>query len=299
VSSLPKVTVCLATYNGGAYLREQIESLIAQKDIEINIIAGDDGSEDNSVAILNEYFEAGLISRILLFDRIGSTKNFASLLKECPNSDFVAFADQDDIWDEQKLGILISKFFANEPQLVFCGRRILKNKMDTKKMHHTLPKRLGFQNALVESSVPGNTIVLNNHAVSLANQSSIAQVQFFDAYLYLLISALGRVIYVDQPLVQYRIHSKNQVGFGDKKISKKLEGVMNYIRTAEILKSDIGDKISIEKKAILDEFLNAFRNPSLLFSFILILKSRVRRQRRVDGVGWKILGIFARLKQEL
>jgi glycosyltransferase involved in cell wall biosynthesis len=298
VTTIPKVTVCLATYNGGDFLHEQIESLISQKNIEVRIIAGDDGSEDNTVEILEKYFKSGLISKILYFDRIGSTKNFASLLQECSNSDYVAFADQDDIWDEEKLSFLTSEFSGVEPQLVFCGRVVLNAHSDFSAMLPTSGMRIGFQNALIESSVPGNTIVLNSHAVDLINDSLISQVKYFDAYIYLLISALGRVVYVEKPLVHYRIHSKNQVGLGNKSVPEKFESIANYIRTAEIFKSDFGNRIPEAKRQILSEFLNAFHNPNFFYSSFLILKSRVQRQKRSESMGWKMLAIILKLKQK-
>lgn len=297
MSSIPKVTVCLATYNGGDFLREQIESLLSQKNIDVSIIAGDDGSEDNTLEILDEYLSAGLISKVLFFDRIGSTGNFASLVQECANVEFVAFADQDDIWDVDKLGILISEFSGKEPQLVFCGRDILGDSTEIPVTLLTSGKRLGFKNALIESSVPGNTIVINKQAIDIVNKSLISQVKYFDAYLYLLLSAFGRVFYVDKPLVRYRIHSKNQVGLGKKGITEKLESIANYIRTAEIFESDFGNILTAEKRQVLNKFLNSFRSSNFLQSAIQILKSPVQRQKRAETLGWKILAVVLRLRK--
>lgn len=299
MSSIPKVTVCLTTYNGGDYLREQIESLVSQKNIELSIIAGDDGSEDNTLEILDEYFNAGLISKVLLFDRIGSTGNFASLLQECTNVEFVAFADQDDIWDVNKLSILISEFSDNQPQLVFCGRDVLTNSTEIPVKLLTSGKRLGFKNALIESSVPGNTIVINKQAVDIVNKSLISQVKYFDAYLYLLLSAFGRVIYVDKPLVRYRIHSNNQVGLGKKGMTEKLESIANYFRTAEIFESDFDNILTADKRQVLNEFLNSFRSSNFLLSVIQILKSPVQRQKKAETLGWKILAVVLRLRKTI
>jgi hypothetical protein len=141
-------------------------------------------------------------------------------------------------------------------------------------------------------------MVLNSHAVDLINGSLISQVKYFDAYIYLLISALGRVVYVEEPLVHYRIHSKNQVGLDNKNVSEKFESIANYIRTAEIFKSDFGNRIPEAKRQILSEFLNALQNPNFFYSSFLILKSRVQRQKRAESVGWKILAIILRLKQK-
>lgn len=56
-----KVIVLLSTYNGEKYLQEQLQSLAAQEDVEVEILARDDGSKDGTTAILNKWQERGLL----------------------------------------------------------------------------------------------------------------------------------------------------------------------------------------------------------------------------------------------
>jgi len=97
------VSIVLTTYNGENFLKQQIDSLIEQTYPNIEIIAMDDGSKDNTVTILNEY--AARHSNINVIQNevnLGFIKNFE---KGCAlsNGHFIAFSDQDDVWDLGKI----------------------------------------------------------------------------------------------------------------------------------------------------------------------------------------------------
>ena len=116
-SDVSKFSVCilLAAYNGGDYIRQQIESILLQRHINWSVFVNIDKSEDNTESIVREF--EGSDSRISLLKTevtFGSAgKNFYDLLKNAPvdQYDFVAFCDQDDIWQPEKLleGLLILK----------------------------------------------------------------------------------------------------------------------------------------------------------------------------------------------
>lgn len=117
-----KVKILLATYNGEKYIQEQIESLLNQKDVEVDIVASDDGSKDSTLQIIKEEYPQIKISQNI--PGTGSAaKNF---LKMVSNLDFeesfeyVAFADQDDIWLPQKLISAVEQLSQNKADL-YCS----------------------------------------------------------------------------------------------------------------------------------------------------------------------------------
>ena len=108
----PRVAVCLAAYNGRAWLQEQLQSILQQEGVEVRIFVSVDRSDDGTEAWVSEYCRAE--GRVLLLptgERFGgAAPNFFRLLKEVDFSQFeyVSLADQDDIWYPDKLRRAIS-----------------------------------------------------------------------------------------------------------------------------------------------------------------------------------------------
>ena len=99
----PLVSIALCTYNGEAYLREQLDSIANQSYSPLELIAVDDSSSDNTLEILKEY--AAIYPFIKIFvnpENLGYIRNFEKALQLC-SGDFIALSDQDDIWDHKKI----------------------------------------------------------------------------------------------------------------------------------------------------------------------------------------------------
>ena len=63
----PRVMVLMSTYNGGQFLREQIDSILAQKGVEVRLLVRDDGSKDDTCAIRSEYASAHRANALTVF----------------------------------------------------------------------------------------------------------------------------------------------------------------------------------------------------------------------------------------
>lgn len=99
-----KVCVIMSTYNGGEFVREQIESVLSQELVDVELYVRDDGSVDNTKEILNQL--AMTDSRIIVSedqDNLGFANSFFKALKDAPDADYYAFSDQDDYWYPEKL----------------------------------------------------------------------------------------------------------------------------------------------------------------------------------------------------
>jgi rRNA maturation RNase YbeY len=107
------ISICLASYNGEKYIKEQIDSILEQSFEDFELIIQDDCSNDKTVEIVREYLKKD--DRILLYENqknLGYVKNFETLIKKA-NGDFIALCDQDDIWHRDKLKILIENIGKN------------------------------------------------------------------------------------------------------------------------------------------------------------------------------------------
>src|SRR5512144_1359787 len=97
------VQVLLSTYNGAAYLKPQMESLLSQ-DARVKILVRDDGSSDGTVPLLREYQATHPDIEVVCGTNVGFAQSFLQLLTlSSPTADYIAFCDQDDVWQPGKV----------------------------------------------------------------------------------------------------------------------------------------------------------------------------------------------------
>lgn len=201
-----KVTILLSTYNGEKYIKEQIDSILNQTYTNIQLIVRDDGSCDKTVSILKQYEKE---KKLVLY--IGENKGFVSsffeLLKK-EQSDYYAFADQDDVWKDDKIERAVNKLEkedANIP-LLYCSNYTIYDEHRKKEKKHKSIKNVSFANSLVECIAPGMTMVINKKAADTVLEKSSRQCYYHDWWLYMICVSLGKVVYDDYSSVIYRRH---------------------------------------------------------------------------------------------
>jgi glycosyltransferase involved in cell wall biosynthesis len=283
------VDVLLASFNGERFLDTQLESLARQEDVNVRVWVNDDGSVDETLTILHKWQEKGLIKGISKTQRVGSTRAFLNLLAEHPNSEYVAFCDQDDIWNSKKLSTQISKI-TDEMTLGVTSKRLYIDASGgiigaTKKLR----KSPSFENAIVENVVPGNTVLINNLAISLINKYPNPAVKHYDSWIYLILTYFGDITYIDLPLVKYRIHEGNHVGLRKYGFGRFLDSAENYLIQARYLGKIVGPNLSQDKNPVLGDLVSIFEKKGKAQKAFLIIKLPVVRQRRIDQLGMKIM----------
>ena len=126
------IEILMATYNGEKYLKEQIESLLNQKNVKISILVRDDCSTDNTQKILEEYQQKGLL-KWYTGEKLKAAFGFIDLINNASEAEYYAFCDQDDVWDNDKLDIAIKKlekFDSQLPALYYCGQRLVDENLN-------------------------------------------------------------------------------------------------------------------------------------------------------------------------
>ncbi len=95
---MDSIVVLMSTYNGEKYIREQLDSIFNQEGIDVKVVVRDDGSKDTTHAILDEYKKT---HELVWYtgENLKSARSFMDLIYQAPESDYYAFADQDDYWD--------------------------------------------------------------------------------------------------------------------------------------------------------------------------------------------------------
>lgn len=218
---LPQMAVCLAVYNGRPWLSEQVESILAQKDVEVTVFVSVDVSSDNSEGLVDQLAASDARLRVLAHGRRfgGAAPNFFRILFDVDFAvfDYVAFADQDDIWNRDKLRHAHEKLQAtgayaySSNVMAFWSnqRRVLIDKSQKQ-------VRWDF---LFEAAGPGCTYVLRRElacavqALVRSRWPEVRQVGLHDWFVYAFARAHGyRWVIDDYAGMLYRQHEKNQVG---------------------------------------------------------------------------------------
>lgn len=208
-----KVTVLMSTFNGDKYLRDQIESILGQEGVNVNLIVRDDGSTDNTIAVLNDYSNKGLL-KWYSGENLGAAKSFFDLLDVSPESDYYAFSDQDDVWIKEKLRIAISKIKKiNDklPILYTANYTLVDQNLKTIDVDIRHVTTTTFANSIVCSCCTGCTMVFNKYLRNLIRDNKKPD-RFYmhDDWIHKVCLAVdGKVIYDSKPVLLYRQHGNN------------------------------------------------------------------------------------------
>ena len=216
-----RVAILLATHDGGRYLPAQLDSLGAQEYPHWQVWVSDDGSSDDTPAILERRRQAWQDERMRVVRGPcrGSTANFLGLTANPDiEADYFAFADQDDLWDADKLARAVAWLDSQPGDLpaLYCGRTRLIDASGRPLGQSPLYRRPpSFANALVQNIAGGNTMVFNAAARRLIALGDPARVVVHDWWAYLIVSGAGGHVHYDpRPSLSYRQHDANLIGSG-------------------------------------------------------------------------------------
>jgi glycosyltransferase involved in cell wall biosynthesis len=287
------VAILIATYNGEKYLKDQLDSVLSQEGCQIEIIANDDGSVDRTPDILREYKIRGLIKDIFYTNNVGPSLAFINLLQHTSQYDFIALCDQDDLWDTDKIKESISHLGTEAPEIVVSERRYIDHQGVGIGCSPKLLKDLSLSNALFENVAYGNTIVLNSKARSLVVRAFPMGVDL-DHWIYVVISAIGRVSHIARPLVSYRLHGTNHVGTSRRKAIFSFQQSLRKIRRlAQELSSNYAEELPSEASETVQNYLSIWSTKSPFLKIDAIFKSGLYRQNNRETLVYGVGVLFA------
>lgn len=290
----PSVDVLLATFNGDKYLDEQLESLACQEDVIVKVWVNDDGSTDGTLDILKTWQRKGLIKKISNSQGVGSTAAFLGLLSEHSDSEYVAFCDQDDIWDENKLTSQLNSLVGFTPMMSTCLRLYIDEAGKVIGQSKDLQNPPSFLNSTFENIAPGNTILLNNEAIKVINELQNPPISHYDSWIYLLISAFGKVVFVPSHFVKYRIHSNNSVGLRKNSIKASTGALKNYLDQQKYLVEMKSKFLSPDQLDHLTSISSFVSEVSFRKKLSMLSKIKIGRQSKLDEFLVKFLLLFVR-----
>jgi glycosyltransferase involved in cell wall biosynthesis len=233
-----EVQVLLATYNGGRFIDEFLNSLILQTDVRIHLIVSDDGSSDETLKILQKYCNLFESYKLLVGPKKGAIENFVHLFKNRYQNLPVAFADQDDIWLSHKLRTALSSLSPDFPTLFYSrckilgSKRIIPDDFKTRKYGH-----------IFGNSAMGCTQVLNIQMCEILDKNMPPVGVHIDWWTFIIAIEENAAFKYDEHLILYRLHSNTVVGIPS--LNKRLLRIFHRLRKKKTL-------IPIEIEKVLD-----------------------------------------------
>ena len=296
-----KIAVLLASYNGIKYIKEQLDSILNQKEVDVTIFISDDLSTDKTVEYLqNIYKDFKNIVYLPSGSKFGGAgKNFFRLIRDVDFSsfDFISFVDQDDIWYEDKLIRAIKTI--EYKQIDAYSSNVLAFWEDSKEMIINKSSSQARYDYLFEAAGPGCTYVLKKDlAIFLQNficdnWEEVNKVELHDWFIYAFARENNYKWHIDEKLsMRYRQHTSNQVGANDglKAKLKRLKKVFSSWYRDEIIK--IIKVLRLENKY---KFSKYILNKSYLNNLLLLKYSFEFRRNKKEKLFLSLLillGIF-------
>lgn len=274
----PTVLILLAAYNGEAYIRLMVDSVLSQDYQDIRLVVSDDNSSDHTQTILAEY-AASFPDKITHYQsgrHFGCAQtHFLHLLSKFHDAPYIMFCDQDDVWHSSKVRKTLGKMKDTEssgeiPAMVHTDLRVVDRKLceisPSFCIHSGLDgDRLGLNQLLVQNVVTGCTMMINHALAELVCRDIPKDAMLMhDWWIALLAAACGNTGFLNEATIDYRQHGNNSVGaknvrsasyllsrLSAKKMRKSLT---DAARQGQALLECYGDLLTKEKREMLMAF---------------------------------------------
>ena len=209
--SYPLVSVVLCTKNGELFLEEQLLSILNQTYSNLEIIVCDDASADTTIEIIRQY--AKMDSRITCFfnpNTLGVNRNFEQGFGHATGQ-FIAIADQDDIWKPEKIEKQLSLFNSPETVLVhtssarFSGARLPFDKQFN--TGEIMMNGNDFRRLLLRNSIAGHNIMFRKSLIGAS--TPFPETVYYDWWLCQMATCVGQIAASPEVLAYHRLHGQN------------------------------------------------------------------------------------------
>jgi hypothetical protein len=246
-----RISAAMCTFNGAPYLEAQLESILAQTRLPDELVVSDDRSVDDTVPILEKFAaDAGFPVTVTVAERhLGSTRNYERAIQRSAG-DVIVLCDQDDVWLPHKLeriervfvsrptvGLAFSDAYLIDPQ----GRWTLDRLWDIAgftRRHRRQMARDPFGQLMSRSIVSGCTLAFRAEQKKLLipfppEQAARRMRLIHDRWISIMLAAASEVAVMDEPLIGYRIHPKQQVGIPRLQVRKVVpQSVLRFRQVA-------------------------------------------------------------------
>lgn len=204
----------MATYNGERFIRPQLDSFVRQTLLPTELIICDDGSTDSTLSIISDFSKSAPFPVVVVKNstRLGYTANFLQAARLCQGN-LIAFSDQDDEWDTQKLDCVLQASTGSNALLFAHGAEWVND--DGNPVGVVFPTHRRFRKNLSQNRFPGHVIVFRKSLLDMTSHSLIpgklreitGDVEIgHDVLLPEIAAAMGRLQFIPSVLMKYRVY---------------------------------------------------------------------------------------------
>lgn len=215
------ISVAMAVYNGGKYLREQLDSILKQLDEMDELIISYNDSTDDTLKILEEYVYKYEIIKVYHWEEKGVISNFENAITHCTNA-YIFLSDQDDVWADDKVKKVMDAFNSDKTILtVMHNCEYVDDNLNPlgKDLFSDRNVKLGFLKNLFINGYQGSCMAFKKDLVPFITPMP-KTVAMHDQWIGILAERAGHIKFLTEPLMKYRkhtgSHSTEHVPFGKK-----------------------------------------------------------------------------------
>ncbi|MDQ0968500.1 glycosyltransferase involved in cell wall biosynthesis [Flavobacterium sp. W4I14] len=250
-ADIPLVSIALCTYNGEKYLAKQLDSIFTQTYPNLEVIVVDDCSTDNTLNILSAYQKLNSNLQLILNDQnLGFNQNFKKALSLC-TADYIAIADQDDIWLNDKISQSI-QHIGDNVMLYHDSEYIDENGQSLRKStssHHRFVSGKCAQNLIYYNCISGHACLIKRDLLKLTPPFDHSL--YYDWWLAYTAACTGKINFITDKLVKHRKHDESSTK-NDKTDPKSLR-----IKHLNLFRSHSLTPESLAK--LIDELLTGYK----------------------------------------
>ncbi len=208
------ISVCMATYNGGRWVREQLASILRQLGPGDEVVVSDDGSTDDTVEVVRSFADPRV--RVLSGNAFRSpVLNFENALRHA-RGDLVTLSDQDDVWLDGRVALIRDRLSIAAPRVRLVALDAVvtdENGMVTDpSLFRKIGARPGLLKNVYDNSYVGCCLAFSRELLDVALPFP-ARIPMHDMWLGLLAEIFGTVEFVHTPMLAYRRHGANATSF--------------------------------------------------------------------------------------
>ena len=303
---MQNVDILLATYNGERYIDDMLKSIADQSYTNWRLIVRDDGSVDNTIDKLQEFANRHFGKVWIISDgqNIGVVRNFATLMS-LATSEYIFFADQDDVWHPDKLVSMISiangsGFFNDEPVLIHTDLTVVDS--DLKVIASSFFQYQGLNPArgllpkdlMIQNCVTGCAMMINKKLRDLSLPIPEGACMH-DWWIAMVASTFGTIKLMNKPTLFYRQHGKNDTGAKRYSIvtSVKLLGKYRTINAsirrtelqAQLFYQRFGSSMSREEASMMNIFAS-IRSHNFFMRRLIAARLNLKKHGLLRTVGF-------------
>lgn len=211
----PRISVCMATYNGSRYIRCQLETILSQLMPNDELIISDDASNDDTREIIREV--CGERARLVQGSFRNPALNFENAIKQA-TGDIIVLSDQDDLWLPNKLSIIRERFTATHPKvyLLVLDAEVIDEAGKT--LHDSVFQRFrrfgpGLSANIYDNSYIGCCMAFSRELLAFALPFP-RRISMHDVWLGLIAELFGKTEFIPIKTMRYRKHGASATDFG-------------------------------------------------------------------------------------